>query len=76
MRFSQFKLWLLLVVSFSCTQLTNAQEPTNDGEGSVQVGQPAPNFTLDTAGGKRVSLKDYHGDDGKYVVAVFVRAHW
>jgi cytochrome oxidase Cu insertion factor (SCO1/SenC/PrrC family) len=39
----------------------------------VQVGQPAPNFTLEAADGHKVSLSDYRG---KRVVLVFYRGQW
>ena len=39
----------------------------------VQVRQPAPNFTLEAAGGHQVSLSD---DRGKRVVLVFYRGQW
>ena len=76
MRFSLFKRWLVIVLVLSCTKLSNAQEPATDGADSVQVGKPAPDFALAAADGQRVSLSDFHGENGKYVVAVFVRAHW
>ena len=40
----------------------------------VKVGQPAPDFTLEDADGKNVSLADYRGK--KNVVLVFYRGHW
>ncbi len=40
----------------------------------VQVGQPAPDFTLETADGRRVSLSDFRGQ--KRVVLFFYRGQW
>lgn len=40
----------------------------------VQVGQPAPDFTLETAEGNPVMLSDFR--ERKRVVLVFYRGHW
>lgn len=40
----------------------------------VNVGQEAPDFTLEKEAGKTVSLADYRGK--KTVVLVFYRGHW
>ena len=40
----------------------------------VQVGQPAPDFTLARFGGGTTTLSDYRGD--KNVVLVFFRGYW
>ena len=40
----------------------------------VQVGQPAPDFTLETADGPQVTLSDFRGR--KRVVLVFYRGQW
>ena len=39
----------------------------------VQVGQPAPDFTLTAGNGGTASLSDYRG---KNVVLVFYRGYW
>ncbi len=40
----------------------------------VQVGQPAPDFTLESMDGAPVTLSDFRGK--KRVVLVFYRGHW
>jgi len=40
----------------------------------VQVGQPAPDFTLASLAGPNVTLSDFRGE--KNVVLVFYRGHW
>ncbi len=40
----------------------------------VQVGQLAPDFTLEAEDGRQVTLSDYRGK--KRVVLVFYRGHW
>ena len=40
----------------------------------VQVGQPAPDFTLTSLAGPPVTLSDFRGI--KNVVLVFYRGHW
>lgn len=40
----------------------------------VQIGAPAPDFTLESAGGQRVTLSEFRGK--KSVVLVFYRGHW
>ncbi len=40
----------------------------------VQVGQPAPDFTLESMDGNPVTLSDFRGK--KRVVLVFYRGHW
>ena len=39
----------------------------------VEAGQPAPDFTLEAADGRRVALSQYRG---KRVVLVFYRGYW
>ena len=39
----------------------------------VQAGQPAPDFTLEAADGRPVTLSDFRG---KRLVLVFYRGHW
>ena len=64
------KLWcVLLLAAAALAAQTLAPADLN----RVQVGQPAPNFTLEAAGGHRVSLSDYRG---KRVVLVFYRGQW
>jgi cytochrome oxidase Cu insertion factor (SCO1/SenC/PrrC family) len=40
----------------------------------VKVGQPAPDFTLEDADGKAITLSDLRGK--KSVVLVFYRGYW
>lgn len=40
----------------------------------VKVGEPAPDFTLESLDGRRVTLSSYQGS--KNVVLVFYRGHW
>lgn len=39
----------------------------------IRIGQPAPDFTLENADGKKISLSEYRG---KKVILVFYRGHW
>jgi cytochrome oxidase Cu insertion factor (SCO1/SenC/PrrC family) len=40
----------------------------------IKVGQPAPDFTLEAADGKTLTLSDFRGK--KNVVLVFYRGYW
>jgi cytochrome oxidase Cu insertion factor (SCO1/SenC/PrrC family) len=40
----------------------------------IKVGQPAPNFSLEDAGGKTIALSEFR--DKKTVVLVFYRGYW
>ena len=40
----------------------------------IKVSQPAPDFTLEEASGKNISLSDFRGK--KSVVLVFYRGYW
>ena len=40
----------------------------------VKLGQPPPDFTLQTADGRSVNLSDYRGR--KRVALIFYRGHW
>jgi len=40
----------------------------------VKAGQPAPDFALEDANGKNISLSDFRGK--KSVVLVFYRGYW
>ncbi len=51
----------------------HADPPATDLE-RVKFGQPAPDFILEDANGKKVSLSDFRGK--KKVVLVFYRGHW
>lgn len=42
--------------------------------GRVKLGDPAPDFTLESLDGRRVTLSSYRG--AKNVVLVFYRGHW
>jgi hypothetical protein len=48
-------------------------DPPTDLE-RVKVGDPAPDFTLESLDGRRVMLSSYRG--AKNVVLVFYRGHW
>ena len=65
--------FLIGVGSWHAAQ-THAQQPssTADAAPSVEVGSQAPDFSAPTRDGE-FKLSDHRG---KYVVAVFVRAHW
>ncbi len=71
-----FSLLLFLIASVSFAQLG-----PKDGAGlsptdlkRVNVGSPAPDFTLEGMDGKQIALSDYHGK--KSVVLVFYRGQW
>ena len=49
------------------------KQPATDLD-RVNVGPPAPEFTLEDSDGKGVSLGEYRGK--KNVVLVFYRGHW
>jgi cytochrome oxidase Cu insertion factor (SCO1/SenC/PrrC family) len=58
-----------------------AQLGPKDGEGlkptelaRIKTGQPAPDFTLEDADGKTITLADFRGK--KSVVLVFYRGYW
>lgn len=56
---------------------TAAKETSNSSAtdvNRVKVGQPPPDFTLEDAEGKNISLSDYRGK--KNVVLVFYRGYW
>ena len=40
----------------------------------VKVGEPAPDFTLESADGRALTLSQLRG--GKRVVLIFYRGHW
>jgi len=48
-------------------------DPPTDLE-RVTVGDPAPDFTLESLDGRRATLSSYR--DAKNVVLVFYRGHW
>ena len=50
-----------------------ANLPATDLE-RIKIGDPAPDFTLQSQDGKNISLSDYRGK--KNVVLVFYRGHW
>ena len=51
----------------------NINLPPTDLE-RIKIGEPAPDFTLQSHDGKNISLSDYRGK--KNVVLVFYRGHW
>jgi cytochrome oxidase Cu insertion factor (SCO1/SenC/PrrC family) len=73
---------LLFALIFLPVQATvSAQTASKDGAKPVatdlervEVGHPAPDFTLEDSEGKNVSLADYRGK--KNVVLIFYRGHW
>jgi cytochrome oxidase Cu insertion factor (SCO1/SenC/PrrC family) len=40
----------------------------------VKIGDAAPNFTLEDADGKKITLSDFRGK--KKIILVFYRGHW
>jgi len=40
----------------------------------IKVGQPAPDFSLEDAGGKTIALSEFR--DKKTIVLVFYRGYW
>jgi hypothetical protein len=75
---------LALLLSFSLAACTSDEAVTlgpKDGfdlapadTGRVKVGDPAPDFSLESYRGDVVTLSDYQG--AKDVVLVFYRGHW
>ena len=70
---------LLLILFFA--HMAHAQLGPKDGVGlkptdleRVKVGVVAPDFTLESHDGKRISLSDYRGN--KHVVLIFYRGRW
>jgi cytochrome oxidase Cu insertion factor (SCO1/SenC/PrrC family) len=68
-------------VVLTITASAFAQLGTKDGVGLVateldriKVGQPAPDFTLEDADGKAITLSDFRGK--KSVVLAFYRGYW
>ncbi len=84
LRFSAMKKWLSLLVFLlfsggSCAR--PARLGPKDGAGlpardldRVKVGDTAPDFTLEDADGRPVTLSDFRGK--KLVILVFYRGHW
>jgi cytochrome oxidase Cu insertion factor (SCO1/SenC/PrrC family) len=64
------KLWCVLLLA-AATPAAQTLPPADLNR--VQLGRPAPNFTLEAADGHQVSLSDYRG---KRVVLVFYRGQW
>ncbi len=75
----------LIALSISGLQPARAQGPPplgpKDGPTDpptdldrVKVGDVAPDFTLESLGGRRITLSSYR--DNKNVVLVFYRGHW
>jgi cytochrome oxidase Cu insertion factor (SCO1/SenC/PrrC family) len=69
---------LLICSSVACSRQVHLGP--KDGAGlpprdlnRIQVGQPAPDFTLEDAAGRPLTLSDFRG---KYVILVFYRGHW
>jgi len=72
--------FILLLVLFSA-QMVHAQVGPKDGAGlkptdleRVKVGDTAPDFTLESQDGKRISLSEHRAR--KHVVLVFYRGRW
>jgi cytochrome oxidase Cu insertion factor (SCO1/SenC/PrrC family) len=71
----------LAFLFFLAPALAGAQLGPKDGANlpptdikRVKVGDPAPDFTLQSHQGENVSLSDYRGKQN--VVLVFYRGHW
>jgi hypothetical protein len=56
-----------------CTASSQRRDNAMSDEKNLQVGDPAPDFTLKTIGLKEISLKDY---DGKNIVLLFYPLDW
>ena len=76
-RFAAISLLLL----FACGSPAAAQLGPKDGAdlastdlNRVKIGEVAPDFTLETAEGKTLTLSDFRGK--KSVVLVFYRGYW
>ena len=75
------RLVLSLALALLGSRPVFAQLGPKDGEGlkpteitRVKAGQTAPDFTLEDADGKAVTLSDFRGK--KSVVLVFYRGYW
>jgi cytochrome oxidase Cu insertion factor (SCO1/SenC/PrrC family) len=75
------RLVLSLALVVLGTNPVRAQLGPKDGDhlrptevGRVKAGQPAPDFTLEDADGKSITLSDLRGK--KSVVLVFYRGYW
>lgn len=71
----------ILILAFLVSSPVFAQLGPKDGDGlkptevtRIKVGQPAPDFTLEDADGKALTLSDLRGK--KSVVLVFYRGYW
>ena len=65
-------LTLLLLTLGSYTNFVLARIP--DSPTALRLGEPAPEFTLTDAAGRRMALADYRGR--KPVILVFYRGYW
>jgi len=71
---------LTLLLSLAAAAATPALGPKDGRDlppadlNRVQIGQPAPDFTLEAAGGQAVTLSQFRGS--KRVVLVFYRGQW
>lgn len=63
---------MVLLILGSYTNFVMARIP--DAPMVLRLGEPAPEFTLTDAAGRRMSLADYRGK--KPVILVFYRGYW
>ncbi|MEM8678036.1 MAG: hypothetical protein AAGF97_01665 [Planctomycetota bacterium] len=64
--------WLPWIAVLAIVTGVGAQEPP----AAITEGQTAIDFDLATFGDETVSLSQFQGEDGKFVVVTFVRAFW
>jgi len=65
-----------LIISPAFSQVTEktADKLAATDLNRVNVGQPAPDFTLENYDGNKITLSEFRGQ--KNVVLVFYRGHW
>ena len=73
-RFRAFVPILAALILGPIVALATSGEATAAGSAGVRVGQPAPDFTLESSDGATYSLSDQAGK--KSVVLVFFRGTW
>jgi cytochrome oxidase Cu insertion factor (SCO1/SenC/PrrC family) len=73
--------WITFVLLLFLSPSSHAQIGPKDGAGlpatdleRVKIGDKAPDFTLENADGKKITLSSYRGK--KDVVLVFYRGYW
>jgi cytochrome oxidase Cu insertion factor (SCO1/SenC/PrrC family) len=69
-----FVFTLIIPPAFSQVAEKTADKLAPTDLNRVNVGQLAPDFTLENYDGNKISLSEFHGQ--KNVVLVFYRGHW